>query len=811
MKPKTGGFPSVKERYRQEIISYYKRRLNNPALDVDDRCIGDSGYFRNENDIIRLVDAFFDGTGEGGYWAYYDIEEYSDKTLKILISKLKWYYSEDFTDDTGPMEENARVYLNEYSQKVIDQMMSLYRNQNHGLDDIQVLNYINRFDQLKSVIKQKFENPQTKATIENLIPRDLQAKNKYLDITQWKDFNDFKRIIDASSKKDEDVYAKAVEKLKKKHPNTNEQTIKYYVNRFKSKLKDLQEKVRNQEEIALEHIPQELLNGDKYLDIMNWGFNDLEHLIDSVFPREEVGGKKVTKVDLNSADVDADKVYDKAGVQIFKGDSQHKCVRYGRNQYYSWCISRTGSDNLYYNYRLGFDRSNKLMFYFVIDRNKSDEKNGGVFKDPYHIVVIHALSNGKFTRSKANNDGDRPAGGCNWEELGQYFEGTQGQELWKKIKGLKEYFQYQDPSEEEVKIQQYQNKKITLKQFQELSFIDKKYWLMANAAAEDYNKERIVTSEIVKTVDPEIKNMLINNGRKFSFDELKENKALLRRYAVYRFTRHPDEALPYRFIPYLVEPNKEDPEHLQREYFQRFALEYLTFEEIEKYFSHIIVQEYVDDLVKHLLWLPDAAEKYMSPAQKKIFEIYKLSYKNVEIEGEGIDNEDNVKAPERSIVIYPFSYSSYNELGPKKDSYLTLIKKLAVKPLSDKSELEAFWMGVPITFYLNGKLFFFTAKTDTKDPSDKQEYVIMDETGKILYSGFKFMISIFNGNDRLKPNQLGRYNGKGSVLQNNEFTKLVITRLDGTKQDLTPQDLFKIQEKIEWNSNSLLFKAGLIK
>lgn len=816
MKAKPGLRP-VKDLYKQEVFNYYARRLNNPYLNADDRYIGKTGYFRNKVELQQLIDKYFnefygesddwdDWGGPDPRWNTINLDSFDSKTFKKVIKQIKDYYSNELYE--------SKTQLNEYSQKVIDQLMANFRVQDHHLDDIQVLSYINRFDQLKNNIRQKFENPETRAQIELLIPRELQAKNKYLDITQWKNFNDLKKIVDASSKKDEDVYKKAIDIFKKKNSNVDENAIKYYVNVFKSRLKDLKDFVNNNDENVLSNIPQNLLNGEKYLNINNWEFRDLEHLIDAVFPRQQ--GKQNKKVEINSAETDADQIYNENGIEVYKGDSEHKCIRYGKNEYYSWCISRARSNNMYYSYRLGNRNAGELMFYFVFDKSKTDERGPSGFKDPYHVVVIHALSNGKYMRSTANNDGDKPGGGASWEELGQSFIGKQGQELWDKIKGLKKLFQYQDPSEEELKIKDYKDKKLSLAQFQALPFTDKKYWLRANASVADNvtGKNPIITSEIVKTLPAQgdvSKNDLINYDRRFSFNEFEGNKGLLKRYAIYRFTRHPDEPLPYKFIPYLVEPGKEDSDHLQREYFKKFAEEYLTLEEIEKYFSPQITQNYVDSQIKRMGWLPEMAKSYMSDAQKKFYDVYSLSFTNFKLEGETIEDEDT-KAPEHSYYLFPWSYSEFQKMGQNKKSYISLIKRLSDKPLSEELGDNAFWMGIPISFLIDGKLYFFVSKDPTDGSNVKQEYYLIDEDGKILSENNKFNIQVFNNTQKLKLNDLNSFtSADGSpVLKESDFNKIQLTKLDGKNEILTTQQLVTLKEQTEWFNNSLLFKAGLI-
>lgn len=720
--------------------------------------------------------------------------------LTSFISRIKKWINKtqdprlDYDNIIGLAENN--ILLREYSQKVVDQLLAIYKSQT-DLDEIQIKNYIKRFDELKSALKQKFENPNTKPTVTPLIPQDLQDKNRYLDITLWRDFPTLKRMIDGISKKAEDIYSQAIKYYKKKNPDVSETAVKNYVARFKQNVKNLETKVKEQDETALGSIPKDLLDGNKYLLISNWkNFIDLEHMLDAVFPLNTGGGKGNTKVDMNSAETDADKIYNEGGIEIYKGDSEHKCIRYGKNAYYSWCISRPNDSNLYANYRFGGGRGQNLMFYFIFDRNKTDEKDGGRFKDPYHAVVIHALEDGKYTRTTANNDGD--SNKTSWEDLGQYFPGKQGQDLWNKIKGLKDLFKYIPPSNEELKQKEYRGKKFTIEQFVALPHEDKVFWLRANAT-----NNKIITPEITKTLPAELKNDLINHGKQFSYDELKSNQGLLKRYPDYRFTRFPDEPIPYIFIPYLKE-------ELQREYYEKFEEKYLTFDEIDKYFSKNIVKEYVDKEIKDMDFLPPEATKYMNDSQKKLYDIYSISFKNIKYYGDSDVDNDTV-APTRQVQIDLMNYQTYSSLSEEeRKSWLALIKKVG-NNVSNIEKYNTFFFGIPTTFLMD-KFYFFMPKDRTE--SDVQEYYFIDEDGKIL-SKENSNIMVYKDKKELDTSFTGVCIGSNSFyITDKDFDIIKFEKLNGKTVDVSKQNFQSIQEVFDqhdWFSKSLLIKAGIIK
>ena len=61
--------------------------------------------------------------------------------------------------------------LNEYSEKILKQMLDLYKKQKPNLDDEQILYYVKRFDQIKAALKKKVEDKDP--TVLALLPRDL--------------------------------------------------------------------------------------------------------------------------------------------------------------------------------------------------------------------------------------------------------------------------------------------------------------------------------------------------------------------------------------------------------------------------------------------------------------------------------------------------------------------------------------------------------------------------------------------------------------------------------------------------------------
>jgi hypothetical protein len=513
--------------------------------------------------------------------------------------------------------------LAEYSEKILKQMLDLYKQQKPNLDDEQILYYVKRFDQIKTALKKKVEDKDP--TVLALLPKDLQSeeslkKNFYLEITRYK------------------------------------------------------------------------------------RFDALEKLIDGAFSKAQA--KKEKEELVNSAETDADKIYDKDNLEIYKGDAEHKCIKYGKNQYYSWCIART-QGSMYSGYRFQGVGGGSRMFYFVFDKTRPDKKEGGRFEDPYHAVVIHAREDGGYAVTDATNMGDKPA--KTWDDVIKLLPA----ELGSKLKGLEYLFKYIKPSSEEIAQAAMKGKKLSFEQFAELSYADKKTYVQANAS-----NRNIIDSNIFKSLDLDLKNECINFGRICTFDELKSNVGLLKRYPDFRFTRYPKEPLPYPFIPYL----KDD---LQQKYLEEFEDEYLTFDEIEKYFSDATVKKYIDKQIKKFGFLPPEAEKFMSSTQKKIYSIYSISFKDISYSSNP-DIENSTMAPLRLVSVAPISAKTYNDLSSQERKlYFELIDRLFEQGNGVEKHSD-FFMGVPQMIQINNKVFMLCPSSNNSDV-----FTLIDENGKV--------------------------------------------------------------------------------
>lgn len=538
----------------------------------------------------------------------------------------------------------------------------------------------------------------------------------------------------------EKVYKELISRFKSQNFNLDEENIKYYIDRFAQLLGAIRKRFSENDPEILKIIPKELHEKNKYADILQWkNFSDLEKIVD-LFPAPKSIRKKQQAQNL--AETDADEIFHKDGIEIYKGDSMHRCIKYGENEKYSWCISRSGETrSMYYNYR--FKEGGSRMFYFVFDRNRPSNKISSSFKDKWHAFVIHVFEKGSYSVTSANNDGDVSAN--NWEDIGKVIPS----DIWNKIKGLKSLFKYIPPSQEETELQALKGKRLTLDQFMGLSYNTKIRYIQNNA--------KDLPSDIFKSLDVELKNMVINFDRRCSFDELKSNLGLLKRYPDFRFTRHPDEPLPYKFIPYLKDT-------LQRLYYDKFKTENLTFDEVEKYFSKEILKEFIDEQIENFGFLPKEATKYFDSSQKKIFDIYSVAYEDVLFINDEIPDDITI-SPSRVAMVSELSYETFKDLNQeKRKKFIELLKIVGsnikdIKKYNPSSDAGGFFTSIPTCFEYNSVLYFImpTKKQSFNDNIfNNDEYCIADENGNLITSKFYNDIKLLSKGEPLKENNLIR-------------------------------------------------------
>ena len=323
---------------------------------------------------------------------------------------------------------NENILL-EVSEKVKNQLYSKFKDETSDEKDV-IMSYIDLFDrykeslpstkrditkysykELKSIIDDKRFNKQVSDIFNKFKKKEKGIENvalkkvikKFLEIQSElpKEYQDIEKFNYLQLVKlIEKGYAsllnkKMVEKFTTENPNLTSDQILFYITNY----------LDNFDLIPLE---------TKGIDKMS--FSELEHLLDGLEGKKDASDK--TKEDIE----DIDLKYDQNNLKIFAPKTKDQCIRLKNGR--GWCTSREGSGNMYYNYRLGHERT----LYYVIDEDKK-------YDDLNFAVVILVDPDGRMALADKSNSG-RYAGSTNlpWSEIVDKVPKLEGlQDIFKPI------------------------------------------------------------------------------------------------------------------------------------------------------------------------------------------------------------------------------------------------------------------------------------------------------------------------------------------------------------------------------------------
>lgn len=609
------------------------------------------------------------------------------------------------------------ILLKEYAERKILDTIERWKEEKPDLDDNQARAVITRFDQVKQGLASKID-------VLNLSD-ELKQGNNYLNIDKYS-LMDMVNLLRSIPEKEDKIKKEAIKKFNKE-TGIPENALRSYIARFfvnKENLKFAAKEGNDQfsKEEVLNFIPKYLQRDEMFLDPRNWRWEPFEQIMDALYPSQAQAGDEE-----NYATTDADKVYSKDGIEIYKGDDINKCISYspkvektGRKKY-GWCVSQVGNTN--YDFYRFEERS--PTFYFVFDRNKSSEPEHSPFEDKWHAFVVQVNKNNQnesYRITSAANDADTKAN--SWEEISKIVPS----DTWNKIKGLKDYFKPIDLSAVERGRKFASGKNLSLDEFKELT-TDEKILYTQGKSSKSSLKEDIL-SILPKFKIPlegrstTLANVAIDSGQKFPYYILEDYEALAKRYAIFRF-RHTDyskEPIPLPYVKYLDDDAKQ-------KYLDLYDGN-LTFEYIEKFFGQKATEDYVNNQLKNLDFLPQGAERYIKdPKQKQLFQIYSKLFKFWEF-GNNTNNEDilynSFEMPEQVVTPKPINYEEWITFTPKEKEVIT---DLASKT-SNKEQYLTLLYALPYIIE-NNKEKYYLLPMDNSDNS-YEDWVLVDKNNKIV-------------------------------------------------------------------------------
>ena len=309
--------------------------------------------------------------------------------LKVLTSVIK----ENTTE--------KRVVTEAMSEKVVKFLIDKYKPTTKDTEE-QIIAVINAFDKYKNGLPQEQRDitKLTYAVVKNIVlAKEIKKQEK----------NIFKKYMEANKGADKNAVKLALRKFYELYPilpAAQRDVLKmpylklteFLQSKFNTMLTAAALKKFKEEGVQV--TPEQLIYYvSTYLDLYHrlpatlppllfMSFDDLEHTLDGM--GDLTDDIKDSKDDYN----DIETIYDDDNLLIFKPSGKEQCIRLANGR--SWCISKSGGGNMYYNYRL----NHNLTIYYVIDKDKS-------FGDLNYAVVILVEPYG----GKRIADGQNMAGG----------------------------------------------------------------------------------------------------------------------------------------------------------------------------------------------------------------------------------------------------------------------------------------------------------------------------------------------------------------------------------------------------------------
>jgi len=313
---------------------------------------------------------------------YSKFKDDTSDSREMIMSNIDLFdrYKESLPSDKRDITKYAYSDLKSFidskqSVKIISDIFKQFKKKEKGIENNTLTKYIKKFLEVKSEI-----------------PKEFQDINKltYLQLVKLIDKGYYQLLN-----------KKMIEKFSIENPNLTKEQIIFYLNNYNENF-DL--------------IPFETKGIDKM------SFSELEHLLDGLEGKKESNGNDKQDVE------DIDLKYDQNNLKIFAPKTKDQCIRLKNGR--GWCTSREGSGNMYYNYRLGSERT----LYYVIDEDKS-------FDDLNFATVILVDPNGRKSMADKSNSG-KYGGSTNlpWDEIVSKVP---------KLEGLEDIFKPEPLTQEE--------------------------------------------------------------------------------------------------------------------------------------------------------------------------------------------------------------------------------------------------------------------------------------------------------------------------------------------------------------------------
>jgi hypothetical protein len=349
-------------------------------------------------------------------------------------------------------DELKNVISQKKTSKNIDSIFDEFKKREKSIPNDELKKYIKRFLEISSKI------PKNKS--------DILSYN-FLDLAQF--INENYPIL---------ISKLLLDKFTKEDPNLTVPQVTYYIQTYLDYLNEIPSNIKKVDEMS---------------------FTEFEHLIDGIAATKNTFETKKDDYD------DIDLRYNENNLKIFAPKTKDQCIKLRNNR--TWCTSREGSGNLYYNYRLSSERT----LYYVIDEDKD-------FNDLNFAVVILVDPDGGMSLADKSNTGDF-SGHRNlpWDMIVKKIP---------KLKNLKQIFKPEPLTKEEKElISKVQNVKVgddPKKSFSSLNELE--MWL-------EYNSPRLTDIQYIN-LPLNLKKKYITLGMDLTSEQLRNSEPEILQYYI---------------------------------------------------------------------------------------------------------------------------------------------------------------------------------------------------------------------------------------------------------------------------------------
>ena len=340
----------------------------------------------------------------------------------------------------GLKEHIKKILISEIAQRIVDSLVQKW-TQNTNLNPQEVKDYITEFSKISSSLPIEYRDV-TKlnySTVKKIVDAKF-AKTRLKDLTTR-----FKKMeYEPGQAPSNNLLKKTIRKYNEIYPFLKTEDIRKlenynwltFLNKveklFQNELiKNLSKKIENEEpNWNREQILFYLNNVIEYYDeipdntppINLLTMSEIEMIVDAILATKKTDTIKVDVSDIPKV------IHPKKNLTIYAPTGKPDCIRLANGR--SWCTSREGESNLYYNYR--FDKN--LTLYYVI--------NEDLPFDDLNFASVILVATDKTKRLADGSNSGRYAGSTElpWSEIVSKIP---------KLNGLEEIFVPKPLSEEE--------------------------------------------------------------------------------------------------------------------------------------------------------------------------------------------------------------------------------------------------------------------------------------------------------------------------------------------------------------------------